>query len=287
VSNEAKNKGAVDQVHWNLISACEEADLIILALPLDAILETMEAIGPHLRPGCVVMDTAAVKQPVMDWAAEYLPQEVHFVGTDPVLARFPQGVSGIVAARPDLFEGSIVSVVPSSTAASEAIALVSNLVAVVGGQPLFVDATEHDGLRAGVEQLPGVLALALLESVVQQPTWQELRKMAGPPFEAGTRLQGAQAAGEIEGWLSNRQNLLRWIDGLVATLSSLRQAVEEGRAEDLVERFQKAWQERQSWASDREAGDWREGPEAELPPRPSLMENLLGGLWPRRKTKQE
>lgn len=287
VSNEAKSKGAVDQVDWNLISACEEADLVILALPLDAIQETMEAIGPHLRPGCVVMDTASVKQPVMDWAAQHLPQEVHFVGADPIPARIPEGVSGIVAARADLFEGGIFCVVPSSTAASEAIALVSNLAAVVGGQPLFVDAVEHDGLRAGVEQLPAVLALALLESVVQQPAWHELRKMAGPPFEAGTRLSGSQPAGEVQGWMANRQNLLRWIDGLVATLGSLRQAVDEGHAEDLVERFQNAWQERQNWASDQQAGDWREGPEAELPPRPSLMESLLGGLWPRRKTKQE
>jgi prephenate dehydrogenase len=287
VSNEAKSKGAVDQVHWNLISACEKADLVILALPLDAIPGTMEAIGPHLQPGCVVIDTASVKQPVMDWAAQHLPPEVHFVGTDPVPSRIPEGVSGIVAARADLFEGGIFCVVPSSTAASEAIALVSDLAALVGGQPLFVDAAEHDGLRAGVEQLPALLALALLESVVQQPTWQELRKMAGSPFEAGTRLQGTQPTGEVQGWLANRENLLRWVDGLLATLSSLRQAVDEGQAEDLVERFQNAWQERQSWASDRQTGDWREGPDAEMPPRPSLMESFLGGLWPRRRTKRE
>jgi prephenate dehydrogenase len=287
VSNEAKSKGAVDRVEWNLISACEQADLIILALPVDAILETMVAIGPYLRPGSVVMDTASVKQPVMDWAAERLPQEVHFVGTDPVLTRIPERVSGIVAARADLFEGGIFCVVPSSAAISEAIALVSDLATVVGAQPLFLDAAEHDGLRAGVEQLPAVLALALLESVVQQPTWRELRKMAGPPFEAGTRLKGTQMEGEVEGWLANRENLLRWIDGLMATLTSLRQAVGEGQAEDLVERFHNAWQERQSWASDRQLGDWRDGPETEMPPRPSLMETFLGGLWTRRRKKTE
>lgn len=287
VSNEAKSKGAVDRVEWNLISACEGADLIILALPLDAIQDTMAAIGPYLSPGCVVMDTASVKQPVMDWAAEQLPQEVHFVGADPVLTRIPEQVSGIVAARADLFNGGVFCVVPSSAAASEAVALVSDLATVVGGQPLFLDAVEHDGLRAGVEQLPAVLALALLESVVQQPAWRELRKMAGPPFEAGTRLQGTQLEGEVEGWLANRENLLRWVDGLMATLGSLRQAVDEGQAEDLVERIRSSWQERQSWISDRQAGNWREGPETELPPRPSLMENFLGGLWPRRKAKKE
>ncbi len=287
VGNEAKSKGAVDRVHWNLISACEEADLVILALPLDAIAETMEAIGPYLRRGCVVIDTASVKRPVLDWAAQYLPETVHFVGTDPVLARIPEGVSGIVAARADLLQGGIFCVVPPAAAAAEAIALVSDLATTVGAQPLFLDAAEHDGLRAGVEQLPSLLALALLESVVQRPAWRELRKVAGPPFEVSTRLKGTQPEGEVQGWLANRDNVLRWLDEILATLRSLRQAVDQGEAEDLVQRFQNAWQERQSWVSDQQTGHWQEGPETEMPPRPSLLENLFGGLWPRRKRKQE
>lgn len=287
VSNEAKSKGAVDKLHWNLISACEEADLVILALPLDAMAETMEAIAPYLRPGCVVMDTASVKRPVLDWAAQHLPEVVHFVGGDPVLARIPEGVSGIVAARADLFRGGVFCVVPSAAASAEAVDLVTGLAAAVGASPLFLDGAEHDGLRAGVAQLPSLLALALLESMVHQPTWRELRKVAGPQFEAGTRLQGAQPAGEVQGWLANRENVLRWLDSLTAALESLRQAVDEGRAEELAERFQSAWQERKSWASDREAGNWREGPDAEMPPRPGLMETFFGGLWPGRKAKRE
>lgn len=287
VSNEAKGKGAVDKVHWNLISACEEADLIILALPLDALAETMEAIGPYVRPGCVVMDTASVKRPVLDWAAQYLPETVHFVGTDPVLARIPEGVSGIVAAQAQLLQGSIFCVVPSATAAGGAIALVSDLATTVGAKPLFLDAAEHDGLRAAVEQVPSLLALALLESVVQQPSWRELRKMAGPPFEAATRLQGTQPVGEVQGWVANRDNVLRWLDQVVAALGSLRQAVDEGQTEHLVERFQNAWQEREAWDQDRQAGRWQEGPETEMPPRPSLMESFFGGLWPRRRSKEE
>lgn len=287
VGNEAKSKGAVDKVHWNLISACEEADLVILALPLDAIADTLEVIGPHLRPGCVVMDTAAVKRPVLDWAAQALPETVHFVGADPILTRIPEGVSGIVAARPDLFQGGLFCIVPSPAASAQAIELVSSLVTAVGAGPLFLDAVEHDGLRAGVDQLPSLLALALLETVVRQPTWRELRKMAGPSFEASTRLRGAQPEGEVEGWLANRDNVLRWLDGLMATLTSLRQAVEEGKAEELVAQFQEDWKERQRWASDRETGDWREGPEVEMPSRPGLMETFFGGLVTRRRPREE
>ena len=287
VGNEAKSKGAVDKVHWNLISACEEADLVILALPLDAIADTMAAIGPYLRPGCVVMDTAAVKRPVLDWAAEHLPDKVHFVGADPVPAWVPEHVSGIVAAQADLFQGGIICVVPSDAAAPEAIELVTGLAAAVGAQPLFLDAAEHDGLRAGVDQMPSLLALALLDSVMRQPTWRELRKIAGASFEAATRLQGAQPAGEVQGWLANRENLLRWLDELTASLGSLRHALDEGQAEELVERFRAAAQERQNWAADRQTGDWRERPETEMPERPGLMETFFGGLWPGRRSKKE
>ena len=58
VANQARKREAVDKVDWNLISACEKADLVILAVPLDAIEPTLKAIGPYLRPGCVVIDTA-------------------------------------------------------------------------------------------------------------------------------------------------------------------------------------------------------------------------------------
>lgn len=287
VGNEAKGKGAVDKVHWNLISACEGADLVILALPLDAIAETMELIGPDLRPGCVVVDTASVKGPVLEWAAEFLPEKVHFVGGDPIPAWIPENVSGIVAAQADLFQGGIMCVVPSAAAPPEAIDLVTGLAATVGAQPLFLDAVEHDGLRAGVDQLPSLLALGLLESVIRQPTWRELRKMAGASFEAATRLQVAQPEGEVQGWLANRENLLRWLDDLTAALGSLREALDEGRAEELVERFGEAARERQNWAADRRTGNWREGPDAEMPPRPGLMETFFGGLLPRRRSKEE
>ena len=85
LSNEAKASGAVDRTEWNLIAAVEKSDIVILSEPLEQLAGTMEAIGPYLRPGCVVIDTAPLKSPVLAWAAQYLPAEVNFVGTNPIL----------------------------------------------------------------------------------------------------------------------------------------------------------------------------------------------------------
>jgi prephenate dehydrogenase len=283
-SVQAKKMGAVDRTDWNLISACEESDLVVLATPLSAIEPTLKAIAPYLKAGCVVLDTAPVKQPVMAWAAEILPDTVYFVGGDPIVgtASGPQG--GLATARADLFQNSLFCLVPSAGAQEHAIQMCANLATVLGAKPMFIDAAEHDGLLAAVDHLPAVVALALLETAVDQPTWRELRKVAGSSFEIATRPALSDAAYLAA---SNRENLVRWIDTFSASLASIRQALLDDEEQDLLERFGTALEERSKWQRDRAVGDWEEGPRQELPKRPGLLESLLGGFWGRTARKRE
>jgi prephenate dehydrogenase len=286
VSVQAKKVGAVDRTDWNLISACEESDLIILATPLAAIGTTLEAIAPYLKPGSVILDTASIKEPVLAWAAEFLPDTVHFVGGNPIVAAGAAGQGGVNAARADLFQNSLFCLVPSMDADEHAVQMTANLVAILGAKPMFFDPVEHDGLLAAVNQLPAIVSLALMEMAVDQPTWRELRKVAGPPFEIVTRLIATDPS--IYGDLapSNRNNFVRWIDVFSASLASIRRSLLEGD-QNLVERFETALNEREKWLQDQAAGHWDEGLRQELPERPSLMDTFLGGFWRRGARKKE
>ena len=73
--------GAFDRAEWNLVNACEKADLIILAIPLNGLRATLAAIASFVKPGVVITDTTATKAVVMDWAAELLAPagQAHFV----------------------------------------------------------------------------------------------------------------------------------------------------------------------------------------------------------------
>ncbi len=275
----AKKMGAVDRIEWNLPAACEKADLVILATPIGGVEETLRVIGPVLRPGCVVLDTTTVKRPVLTWAEKYLPEGVHFVGGDPILGTTSDGRGGLEAARADLFQGGVFCVVPAPGSHESAIRLISELVQILGAKPLFLDAAEHDGLIAAVDHLPALLALALTEMVVGQPVWRELRKMAGPAFEAGSSLVSADIMGYSGACSANQDNILRWLDALTDALNSIRRTLAEGQAEDLARRFYDAQVERQKWLADRSAGQWSEGPRPNLPERPSLLETFLGSLW--------
>ena len=285
-ANEAKRIGAVDKADWNLISACEEADLVILAAPVRAIEESLKVLGPNLRPGCVVLDSASVKEPVMAWAAASLPEQVHFVGGNPILSKATRGQWGVENARADLFEGALFCLVPAPETDPEAIQLVSNMASILGSKPLFMDAVEHDGLLAAVEHLPTLLSLAMLETVIDQPAWRELRKVAGPAFESSTQLVTANSVAHSDLSVLNRENVVRWIDAMSASLGSLREVLSEGEVDSLDDRLLHALEERQKWLHDRGEGMWYEGSDTEMPTRPSMTDALFGSFW-RRKPKEK
>ena len=55
------------------------------SLRMAAALLPLSAIAQDLKPGCVLLDMSDVKAQVMAWAAELLPDTVHFVGGHPIL----------------------------------------------------------------------------------------------------------------------------------------------------------------------------------------------------------
>jgi prephenate dehydrogenase len=288
VNNKAKKLGVVDKAEWNLINATEEADLIILAVPAGEIKATLEAISPYLRAGCVIMDTASLKVPVLAMAEETLPEHVHFVGGDPIISAAEDGQQGVEAARADLFKKGLFCLTPSPSADPAAVKLVSDLAMILGSKPVFFDPAEHDGLLAAVDHLPVVLSLALLDMVIHQPTWRELRKVAGASFEVGTQLASSEPPGFGDLCLSNRENILRWIDAYAASLALIRQTLEDGDAEALNQRFEVAAVERAKWLHDRSEGKWEGDKGVEMPEKPNLLADaFLGGLWRKRSKKDD
>src|SRR5437763_350299 len=60
-TKQALKLGAIEKSDWNLISACESADLLILAVPALAVKNIMQVAGAYLQKVHVVTDTAGSK----------------------------------------------------------------------------------------------------------------------------------------------------------------------------------------------------------------------------------
>ncbi|MGE5262332.1 MAG: prephenate dehydrogenase [Acidobacteriota bacterium] len=280
-AGRALKRGAVDKTEWNLHSACSGAGLVVLALPLFGVKETLAALKDSLLPGAIVTDTATTKVPVMDWARDLAPG-VEFVGGNPALSvRRMGGGHGIDAADADLFQGATYALMASPTAAPVAIETMTNFVALLGAKPYFIDPAEHDGLMAGVQHLPALMATALSAATIRSQGWKEMGKLAGADFRTATDLTPQDAKTGREQFLAHRDDLLRWLDVIQEQLHDLRGMVERGDADGLEKLIESLSGEKDKWLSGNleESGtsvDWQST-------QSSIGRIFLGGLADRGK----
>jgi prephenate dehydrogenase len=292
-ARESHRMGAIHKTHWNLPAACEGSSLVILALPLPAIRDTLQVLGQHLQDGCIVTDTASLKMPVLQWAQENLPDHVRFIGGAPLpgpRADVRAELVGPKAADADLFEGGLYCITPTKDATSETVNVLLDVVAALGARPLFLDPMEYDGLRAGVADLPALIAVTLLGATVDSPGWLEMRKVAGSEFAALTSPVATDVGDRLGVALLNRENLLRRLDMFLEQMVQMRQWLEQGDEQTLGKAYAHAAEVRARWLGRRAEGSWPDtADEMEKAPGvgQQLSQMLLGGLFGRRPPREE
>ncbi|MBI5840990.1 MAG: prephenate dehydrogenase [Chloroflexi bacterium] len=290
VEREAQKKGAVDKAEHNLPSAVKDAKLVVLCVPISQVRETLEFIAPDLQEGTIVLDTAPVKTEVMKWAKELLPEGRYYVGLVPAInpdllhnLRF-----GLEAAQADLFsKGLFVIDAPYGTP-GEVMTLAADFVRLLGAAPLLADMAESDGLMARTHLLPQLVAAAFLNATIDQPGWQEARKVAGRAY--ATLTAGLAYNDEIDSLrmaaLHNRANVVHALDVMMASLRGLRDDIEKGDDDGVAERLEAALVGRQRWMDERMSADWMEA-RRELPDIPSFSERLFGSAFVKRTTPEK
>jgi prephenate dehydrogenase len=241
---DARRRGAVDKTEPTLQRATAEAGLVILATPIVAMRQVMEEMASGLRENCVVTDTASTKALVMEWAGQLLPPNVSFVGGHPMAGK---ETAGIANADAKLFAGKSYCVIPSPNATEGSARLVVGLVHLIGAQPLFIDAGEHDRYVAAISHLPLVLSTALFTLVRSSPAWPELAALASSGFRDVTRLASGDPGLSHDICLTNREAILHWLERLAEELSRYRELLVEGQEEDLFKRFTQAQLDRDTY----------------------------------------
>jgi prephenate dehydrogenase len=262
-TSDARGRLAIDREVRSLGEALREAQLVVVAVPVQAVREVFTAIAPVLPSGCVVTDVASVKSQVMDWARELLPTTVEFVGGHPMAGKERSGAS---AAEPDLFKSAVYCLTPSPRARQGAIDLVDAMVRQVGAKPYFIDPDEHDAYVAGVSHLPFLLSTALVELTTASPGWKEMAPLAATGFRDVSRLASGDPEMHRDICITNRAALSRWLDDAARLLLELREQVEAGDGDKLLALFERAREARERWLAGR----------PNLRPGEAEFENIVG-----------
>ncbi|RPJ24111.1 MAG: prephenate dehydrogenase [Chloroflexi bacterium] len=293
-AKESQKVGAVDDVKYNLPASIRQAKIVILALPLAAIRETLEVIAPDLQEGTLLLDTAPAKATVEAWAKELLPPGRFYIGLTPAInPEYLHGTEfGVKAARSDLFEkGLMVVNVPVGTP-ENVFNLAMEFVNLLGAMPLLMDTAEADGVFSAMHVLPQLTAAALLHTTVDQPGWQEARKLAGRPYAMVTA--GVAYHDDVlslgEGALENRENIVRLLNAYVTSLIDLRDEIEANDRQAVMQRLEEALKGRIRWLDERSAAEWlkREAPEIDAPSFGERVNQMfLGGILTDRQKQRK
>ena len=227
----ARARGAIDR-GASLEEAARAADLIYLAQPISRILETLERLGPLVRPDALVTDAGSTKRAIVTKARECLGP-ASFLGGHPMAGKEARGAE---AASADLFaRRPYLLVTPErKTAAMDEFV---SWVEAAGALPRWMSAEEHDRLVAASSHVPQLVSTALASSLGGRADASEVAAAAGPGLRDMTRL----AMSSYEIWrdilATNSDEIAAALDGVQEELARIRTALEGG---PMQERFENA-----------------------------------------------
>jgi len=224
----ALERGALDAVTPDEAAALRDAEIIVLATPLEATVASLERLAADPPKAALIVDVASLKLPVVRAAAKLAA----FVATHPIAG---SERSGPGAARADLFEGRAWTYDPN--ASDEALERARMFIARMGARPVPVPSAAHDRLAALTSHLPQVLAVALAGQLATRLGDEGVLELCGSGMRSMTRL-GASSWAMWEGVLrANAPAVAQEVRELSAILSGIADELDADRTHVLRSRF--------------------------------------------------
>jgi prephenate dehydrogenase len=237
--------GVIDDWTHDLAEAVRDADMVLLAVPMTAYDGLFKAMADVLPAHAIVTDAGSTKQSAIAAAGRHLPNPGRFVAAHPIAGTEH---SGAAAAFAELFEDHLCILTPDDQTDVEALAAVKSMWLATGCHIREMDAAVHDDALAGVSHLPHLAAFALVNAVSRQAGDDPFEFAAGG-FRDFTRIASSSPAMWRDIALCNKQALMGKIDALQHELTVLRDALEAGDGERLLQEFEAAKHARDTWVN--------------------------------------
>lgn len=194
----------VNHVAESAADAVRDATLVVLAAPVDKIIELARHIAPHLPPGAIVTDVGSVKGELCRACHSAIAPGAHFIGAHPMAGSEKTGWEN---ATPTLFEKRVCFVTPLDGADETATATVARFWSDLGSDVTTLSPDQHDEITAHVSHLPQVVATSLATFLAaKNPQW---RNLSGNGLRDTTRIAASDATMWIEIFQQNRDEVLR------------------------------------------------------------------------------
>jgi prephenate dehydrogenase len=218
----------VDEV-LPLNDAIEQSDVIILAIPVDAMTvllpQILDKVDKH-----IVIDLGSTKSQLVE-AVRLHPKRGRFVATHPM---WGTEFSGPAAAVRGAFEAKAVVFCNEDETDLDALEWTKEMYKKIGMHLLSMEAKAHDLHAAYVSHISHITSFALANTVLEkEKEEQAIFEMASGGFESTVRLAKSNPNMWVPIFLQNKEQVLDVLTEHIEQLKKFKESIEQNDADKL------------------------------------------------------
>lgn len=232
----AKTLKVVHEVVEDVKSACSNADFIIFGTPVNATLDWIEKIKDwDLKKDVIVTDTGSTKTLIMQKAELLREKGITFIGGHPMAGSHK---SGIIAAKPYLFENAYYLLTPFEDEDGTNIEKLINLLKFTFAKIIKVDAKEHDHMTAVVSHFPHIVAASLVHQLHSENQKNPLTSLlAAGGFRDITRIASSSPKLWTDIVVQNRDELMDQLNVWFDEMNRVKEILLENDMDQIEQYF--------------------------------------------------
>jgi prephenate dehydrogenase len=235
-AQKAIELGLIDEA-LPLEEAVKQADLIYVAIPVDATIGVMQQVMDLVTDKQIVADAGSTKQALCEALAGH-PMRRRFVATHPM---WGTEYSGPEAAVRNAFAGRSCVICEKEKSDAAAVAIIEDVYRQLGMHLAYMDANSHDMHTAYISHISHITSFALANTVLEKEKEEEtIFDLAGGGFESTVRLAKSNPAMWVPIFKQNREHVLDVLNEHISQLRKFKACLEKENYTYLQELIEQA-----------------------------------------------
>ena len=225
----------VDEIK-ELAEAVKNADVVILAIPVDKMIGVLPVILDMIEQQ-IVLDVGSTKQLLIETVKDH-PNRSRYVATHPM---WGTEYSGPEAAVKGAFENKAVVICNASESDPDAVEWVRSMYQKIGMHLLEMNAADHDLHTAYVSHISHITSFALANTVLEKEREEDaIFELASGGFESTVRLAKSNPDMWVPIFMQNKENVLDVLNEHISQLRKFKACLEKENYKYLQELIENA-----------------------------------------------
>ena len=220
-----------------------DAELIILAVPVNSSEEVILKLVPYISKSSIITDVGSVKLPLIKLMNHPRYKNIRFVGGHPIAGSEYFGPS---AAQEKMFTQKRLILTPTQDSDQEAIKIVSKFWQSLGALVSEMEPQSHDKLFASVSHLPHLLAYASIQAIFNSES-SDVLKHSGAGLKDFSRIASSSPEMWSDIFIANQKNLIPKIGIFKDVLNELENCILKKDKKRLIQILKNSKTERDRW----------------------------------------